>query len=184
MKRYSLSTLYGVGLIGIAPGTFGSAVAALLAYLILAYVPQGYAVLAAGTVLLTVIGTAHAARFMRDRNTTHDPKEIVIDELVGQWLTYLVWFGCFAAVARNPNAAIHLIEQQGASPLYLAIGFALFRFFDILKPWPISWADRRVKGGFGVMFDDILAAIPAGMLLYGIHLFSPIILGQTLEVNP
>lgn len=184
MKRASLSTMYGVGLVGIAPGTFGSAVAALLAYPILAFVPQGYLVLAAGVVLFTVLGTAHASRFMRDRNTTHDPKEIVIDELVGQWLTYCVWLGCFVAIAPSANAARHLIEEHASSPLYLALGFALFRFFDILKPWPISRVDARVKGGFGVMLDDLAAAIPAGLLLYAIHLFSPVLLGQTLEVNP
>lgn len=183
MKRHSLSTMYGVGLVGIAPGTFGSAVAALLAYAILLS-PQGYMLLAAGTGLFTVLGTAHAARFMRDRNTTHDPKEIVIDELVGQWLTYVVWFGCLAAASPSLTVAKRLIVEHANSPFYLVIGFVLFRFFDILKPWPISWVDRRIKGGFGVMLDDIVAAIPAGIMLYLAHLFSPVILGQALEVNP
>ena len=182
MKRYSLSTMYGVGLVGIAPGTCGSLVAALLAYPIL-MLPMGYAWLAAGTLLFTVLGTAHAQRFMRDRNTTHDPKEIVIDELVGQWLTYLVWFGWLYAMAGNADAAKELIMDVASSPLFLAVGFVLFRFFDILKPWPISWADRRVKGGWGVMFDDILAAIPAGTLLYVAYFFSPYLLGQ-IETNP
>lgn len=183
MKRHCLSTMYGVGLVGIAPGTFGSAVAALLAYPIL-MLPQGFAILTAGAIIFTLLGTANAARFMRDRNTTHDPKEIVIDELVGQWFTYVVWFACLFAISPSTDSAMRLLAEVSASPLYLAIGFLLFRFFDILKPWPISLVDRRVKGGFGVMLDDIIAAIPAGLLLYATQLFSPLILGQTLEVNP
>jgi phosphatidylglycerophosphatase A len=182
MKRHCLSTMYGVGLIGIAPGTAGSLVAALIAYPIL-LLPYGYAWLTLGAVLFTLVGTANASRFMRDRNTTHDPKEIVIDELIGQWLTYSIWYGWLFLIAGNTNAAIRLLNSIAASPIYLALGFVLFRFFDILKPWPISLADRRIKGGFGVMFDDILAAIPAGTLLYLAYIFSPYVTG-TLEVNP
>lgn len=182
MKRHCLSTMYGVGLIGIAPGTAGSLVAALMAYPIL-LLPYGYAWLTLGAVALTLVGTANASRFMRDRNTTHDPKEIVIDELIGQWLTYSIWYGWLFLIAGNAAAAIRLLNGIAASPIYLALGFVLFRFFDILKPWPISFADRRIKGGFGVMFDDILAAIPAGTLLYLAYIFSPYVTG-TLEVNP
>lgn len=183
MKRHSLSTMYGAGLISFAPGTMGSLVAAIMAYGIL-QLPMGWAILTAGACLFTVVGTAQAARFMRDRNTTHDPKEIVIDELVGQWLTYAVWYGWLFAFAASSSAARNLLNEIAASPLYLALGFVLFRVFDILKPWPISRADKRVKGGFGVMLDDILAAIPAGTLLYIAYIFSPVLLGQQLEVNP
>lgn len=185
MKRRCLSTMYGVGLLRGMPGTYGSAVAALLALGIL-QLPLGYAWLALGTVLFTLVGTANASRYMRDRNTTHDPKEIVIDELAGQWLTYVVWFVWLACLTRDLSAAQRLLDTVVASPLFLplfALGFVLFRFFDILKPWPISFADRRLKGGFGVMFDDLLAAIPAGTLLYVAYIFSPYITG-TLEVNP
>ena len=66
-----------------------------------------------------------------------DPGFVVIDEVAGQWVVLL-------AVPFNP--------------LGWALGFVLFRLFDILKPWPVSWADRRIKGGFGIMLDDLLAA--------------------------
>ena len=183
MKRHCLSTMYGVGLMRVAPGTFGSLVSVLLAYPIL-LLPYGYAWLTAGALVFTILGTANAQRFMRDRNTTHDPSEIVIDELVGQWLTYSVWFAWLYAIAGNDAAAKELLADVSTNPIYIGLGFVLFRLFDIVKPWPISWADRHVKGGFGVMFDDILAAIPAGTVLYLIHLFAPVILGQQLEVNP
>lgn len=182
MKRHCLSTMYGAGLVRIAPGTCGSLVAALLAYPIL-LLPQGYVWLTAAALVLLVLGTANASRFMRDRNTTHDPKEIVIDELVGQWLTYSVWYGMLVAIAGNMMVAKRLLDEVAASPLYLLLGFVFFRLFDIVKPWPISWADRRLKGGFGVMFDDVLAAFAAGTLLYVVYLFMPYFMGQ-LEVNP
>ena len=126
----------------------------------------------------------NANQFMRARNTTHDPQEIVIDELIGQWLTYSVWLGWLYAIAGNADTARHLLADVSTSPLYLGLGFVLFRFFDILKPWPISWCDRHIKGGFGVMFDDIAAAIPAGTVLYLCYLFSPMLTGAPLEVNP
>jgi phosphatidylglycerophosphatase A len=49
--------------------------------------------------------------------------------------------------------------------LWMVIGFVLFRFFDILKPWPISWFDRKVSGGFGVMLDDLIAGLFAAVIL-------------------
>ena len=182
MKRACLSTMYGVGLVRWAPGTAGSLVAALIAYPIL-LLPMGYCWLTVGALLFTWLGTVNANRYMRDRNTAHDPSEIVIDELIGQWLTYTVWYGWLYAMAGNADAASDLLADVAASPLYLVLGFVFFRLFDILKPWPIRAADRHIKGGFGVMFDDILAALPAGTLLYGAYLVSPFLLGH-LEVNP
>ena len=75
----------------------------------------------------------------------HDPGWIVIDELVGQWL-------CFA-----------FVPEWNA--LNLAASFILFRFFDILKPAPIKQIDKKLKGGLGVMFDDVVAGIFAGVIL-------------------
>ena len=182
MKRHCLSTMYGVGLIRIAPGTFGSAVAALLAYPIL-MLPQGYLWLTLGAGLFTLLGTANASRFMRDRHTTHDPQEIVIDELIGQWLTYSISLGWLWLMTDGSKQSASLLQEVAASPVWLCVGFVLFRLFDIVKPWPIRAADRHIRGGFGVMFDDILAAIPAGTLLYIAYLSAPLLTG-TVEVNP
>ncbi|MES2984686.1 MAG: phosphatidylglycerophosphatase A [Pseudomonadota bacterium] len=182
MRKTTLATMYGIGLIRIAPGTAGSLVAALLAYPIL-LLPMGWAWLTVGALLFTVLGTRSASKYMRRYETSHDPSEIVVDELVGQWLTYSCLYGWLAAIAGNQGVAVRLIGEVAPQPLYIVLGFVLFRFFDILKPWPISWADRRVKGGFGVMFDDILAAIPAGTVLYLIYFFMPVVLGN-METIP
>ncbi len=74
----------------------------------------------------------------------HDHGGIVWDEFVGYWVTMF------------------------AAPLgwgWVVLGFVLFRFFDILKPWPIGWADKQVSGGLGIMLDDLLAGIMAALCL-------------------
>ena len=73
-----------------------------------------------------------------------DPSEIVIDEVTGMWLTLLVV---------PPNV------------FYYAIGFVFFRIADIWKPWPVSWADRAIKGGVGIMLDDVFAGVYAALAL-------------------
>lgn len=75
----------------------------------------------------------------------HDHSAVVWDEVVGLWIT-------LAAVAPSWPA--------------LLIGFVLFRLFDILKPWPIRWLDRHVQGGLGIMIDDVLAGVFAGLCLW------------------
>jgi len=67
----------------------------------------------------------------------------------------------------------YLITMIAAPPgwQWMLVGFVLFRFFDILKPWPIGWVDRRVHGGLGIMLDDVLAALYAWAILQGIVLF-------------
>jgi phosphatidylglycerophosphatase A len=127
---------FGSGLAPKAPGTVGSAVA-LLPWLALRELPAwGYFGVCAAVFVLG----AWAARRWIERLHSHDPGWIVIDEFVGQWL----------ALAFAPRGW-----------LWPLAGFALFRLFDIWKPWPVSWADRRVHGGLGVMLDDALAGVLA-----------------------
>ena len=115
MKRACLSTMYGVGLIRIGPGTAGSFVAMLLAYPIL-LLNYGYVWLTLGALVFTLLGTINANKYMRDRNTSHDPQEIVIDELIGQWLTYSMWYGWLYIIAGNADAAHQLLKDVSASP--------------------------------------------------------------------
>jgi phosphatidylglycerophosphatase A len=87
-----------------------------------------------------------------------DPSSIVIDEVVGQGLALL--------------PVCYLTSFQGDFYyLWIILGFLLFRFFDILKPWPVSWADQHLKGGFGIMMDDVIAGEISAMLLILGHFF-------------
>ena len=178
-SRRTLATLYGAGLSPKAPGTVGSLVAAVLAYAML-ILPYGWFALVYGTVAYTILGTRSATRYMDVHHCEHDPKEIVVDELAGQWLTYLVGYALYRNIAGITDQNILVIVNAGGSAisgymmalaLYIFLGFLCFRLFDIVKPWPISLADRKVHGGWGVMFDDLLAAIPAGILCSALYHF-------------
>lgn len=132
-----LVTGFGSGLLRPAPGTWGSVLALLIWWWALADLPWP-AQLAAAAVLFAV-GTWLCDRVAHHYGVHDDPR-IVVDEFVGLWITLLA-----------------------APPTWLAagLGFLLFRLFDVWKPWPIRWADRRVPGALGVMLDDVLAGLAA-----------------------
>ena len=134
---------FGSGLSRWAPGTAGSA-AALLPWLALRDLGWPiYAVLVAFAFALGVWASNHAIARLR----IEDPGVVVWDEFVGQWI-----------------ALLPLVVAPRGWPWVVA-AFALFRLFDIWKPWPVSWADRRIKGGLGVMLDDVIAGFYAAILL-------------------
>jgi len=132
---------FGTGLLPLAPGTAGTA-AAIPLYLLLQ--PMGTLYYLAVVLLLALAGIAICG-FTAARLGVHDHPGIVWDEIVG-----------------------YLLTMAFAPPgwLWIALGFGLFRVFDILKPWPIRWCDQRVGGGLGIMLDDLLAALFAALLLY------------------
>lgn len=138
---------FGSGLSPRAPGTAGS-LAALLFFLPLAALPlPAYAALVALAALAGIAICAHAARALG----VHDDGRIVWDEFAGQWLALL--------------PLVPLRHWDGRALAGLVGGFVLFRLFDVAKPWPIGYLDRRVPGGLGIMLDDLLAgALAAGML--------------------
>ena len=180
-----LATMFGIGDVQTAPGTFGSAAATLLAYPVL-LLPTGWVVMIAGIAVLVIIGSKASTAYMeahriKEEKVVHDPKHIVVDEWAGQWLTFSVFHLWLLGMAIDPSAGADLIRSIGGMPHYLLFGFVLFRFFDVLKPWPIRTADKYVKGGFGVMFDDLLAGLAAGTVLFAIHFFGPLISGTMME---
>ncbi|WP_169569156.1 phosphatidylglycerophosphatase A [Sneathiella limimaris] len=130
-----LSTWFWSGLSPKAPGTVGSLAALPFGFVILVYGGQIHLLLA--TVVVFLLGTFTTHIYVT-RTGKSDPKEVVIDEVAGQWLAILV---------------------AGTSPLALLLGFLFFRLFDIWKPWPISWMDKNIKGAIGVMLDDLVAGL-------------------------
>lgn len=141
-----IATWFGAGLLPKAPGTWGSLAALPFAWIVHAELGQGW--LAGAAVLLFAVGTWAAERYRRHAEA-EDPQAVVVDEVVGQWLV--------------------LAALPGPELLSYAIGFALFRLFDVWKPWPVSWADRHVKGGLGIMLDDVLAAAYGASALFLMH---------------
>ena len=128
-----------------APGTWGSLVGVLL-YLLLAglSLPACLLVIAA----LLIIGTFTPGEAEKILNQ-EDPKVVVIDEIAGMLIT---------------------LAGTRPEPLLLLAGFLLFRFFDILKPFPINLIDQRLHGGLGIMLDDVVAGLFSLALLQGISL--------------
>jgi phosphatidylglycerophosphatase A len=132
---------FGAGLSPKAPGTLGT-LAAVPVYLLCSGLPTGaYLAVAAAAAVIGVWVCGRAAQELG----VHDHPGIVWDEIAGFLLT----------MAGTP-----------ASPVTVFAGFVLFRLFDIFKPWPICWCDRRVAGGLGIMLDDLLAGAAAALILH------------------
>lgn len=132
---------FGSGLLPKIPGTWGTVVAIPI-YLLIAHYPFWlYALLTFILIIFSIYACGATARDIG----VHDHPGIVLDEIVGFLLTMLAvpvgWF-------------------------WVVSGFILFRVFDIWKPCPIRWVDRHVKGGWGIVVDDLLAAVYAGVLLH------------------
>jgi len=157
-----VASVFGIGYFDVAPGTVMSAVAVPLAILIGLFGGGGMGILAASLIVL-VIGILATGDHVRQTGR-EDPPECVIDELAGQWLACsfcLLSFGGLLPVT-------HL-----SLPAFF-IAFAAFRLFDIWKPWPVSWADEELKGGVGVMVDDMIAGLMAGAVVIAARYFLPI----------
>lgn len=130
-----LASGFGSGLSPIAPGTMGTLAAMPFWLLFATYLPL-WAYLA--VIVLAFFAGIVICQKASDELGVHDHGGIVWDEFVGLWITMI------AVPISWPNAIL---------------GFLLFRFFDVLKPWPIKLIDEKVNGGFGIMLDDVLAAI-------------------------
>lgn len=146
---HAIATVLGVGHLRPAPGTWGSLVALPLAWLLHAL--GGPWLLVIGAVAAFVAGLWATARETEGQDD-HDPSEIVIDELVGQWIAFLpVSIG-----AAHVGAGLTALW-----PGWIA-AFLLFRLFDIWKPGLIGWADRR-GDALGVILDDVIAGVFAAI---------------------
>jgi len=139
-----LATGLGSGLAPKASGTVGSLLALPIWWFLLADLPLAQQL--SFVVIATAISVWVVDRACRAAGVG-DASAFVLDEFVGQWM----------ALVAAPK-----------SLLWMVVGFTLFRAFDIAKPWPVSWADRNVGGGLGVMLDDALAGVLAAAVLAGL----------------
>lgn len=139
---------FGSGLAPVAPGTFGT-LPALVLWIGLSQLPVSVYII---VIALMAVAGVWICQKASEESGHHDHGSIVWDEIVG----YLV------AVVAIPFSLTAML-----------IAFCLFRFFDIVKPWPVSWADKKLGGGFGIMFDDVLAGLMCCAILHLLHRFFP-----------
>ena len=143
-------TFFGAGLSPIAPGTVGTLASLPVGIAIIYYF--GTETLFMFTLAITVIGIFEVNKY-EQATGIHDHQQIVIDEAAGMWLSLMIAYSTGNAM-NYPYAEI----------LAIVFSFAAFRLFDIWKPSTIGWIDRELKGGLGVMLDDVLAGIAGGLL--------------------
>lgn len=142
-----LSTCAGIGHLPGGPGTYAAIVALPLIVLVGEATPFWMHLVALLIVtMLSFLWCEWAGRALEEE----DSSAIVLDEFLGVWWT--------------------LVAFQNPSHVELVVGLVAFRIFDIAKPWPVGWADRKVKGGLGVMLDDLLAAGWAALVVLGVRL--------------
>ena len=139
-----IATLGGLGKIPIAPGTFGSIFAWLVFIFLSHYVNMIFLTFAVGIFSVWI-----CEKITKDL-VIKDHKSIVIDELVGTWISLL--------------PVLFIADDRYERIIYAAIALILFRFFDILKPYPISFFDKEYKNGLGIVLDDVIAGIFSGIL--------------------
>ncbi len=140
-----LATGFGSGLAPYIPGTIGT-LAAIPFYLLL--VSLSPLLLWIAVFFGTFIGV-YLCQKTSDDMQVHDHGSIVWDEFIGFWITMLL---------------VPVTSWQA-----ILAGFMLFRFFDMVKPWPISWFDKKVQGGLGIMLDDVIAGLISMLLLWFGH---------------
>ena len=146
------TTLFGIGYSPIAPGTIGSIFSIVFLYFLIKFLSYSFLVIIFLIILFTSLKLIEKYSNLLK---SHDSSTIVIDEFLGIFLIIL-----FYDYLKFSNDFI----------MFLLI-LILFRFFDILKIFPINWVDKNIKNSFGVVLDDLLAGVYSIIVLYSINVF-------------
>jgi len=147
-------TMFNIGKLGKFPGTIASAITSLL-YIFFFYLNIHYLILFIIFIFFFFV-SIYLINLLKDEFDDIDSKEIVIDEYLGQSIPILFFY----FILLEASASIDFFS------IIVLISFIGFRFFDILKPYPINYIDNNFKNGFGVVFDDIIAGIFTTVVLY------------------
>ena len=138
-------TMFGLGKAPKIPGTFGSLVTVILLYFFFHIIDLSPNIILTGLIIIFIFSFSAVAAYIKD-NENKDPKEIIIDEFIGQSIPIYL-YEISHGTEKLPNEAI----------IFYGICFILFRFFDIAKPFPVSFFDKNFKNSFGVIMDDVCA---------------------------
>ena len=161
MNKFGLSllTMFGIGHIKYAPGTMASFITCLIYYFLFSIDVNFYYFFLIFVILLiySIILIDKLSHYFKEK----DPKEIVIDEFFGLSIPFVIVMFIYTmplteAWTRNLEFEVY----------YFFLFFILFRFFDIYKPFPINIIDKKMKNGFGVMLDDIMAGVYTFIVFY------------------
>ena len=140
-------TMFGLGRIKIIPGTFGSLATIIILYMLFHIINISSNFILLGLVIIFIYSFPAISSYIKN-NENKDPREIVIDELIGQAIPIFAY------------EISHGTEKSSKEALiFSCICFVLFRFFDIVKPFPVSFFDKNFKNSFGVIMDDVCAGL-------------------------
>jgi len=138
-------TMFGLGKVPKIPGTFGSLATVVVLYLFFHIFNISSNIILIGLIIIFIYSFSAVALHIKN-NENKDPKEVVIDEFIGQSIPIYL-YEISHGIEKNPNEAI----------IFYGICFILFRYFDIMKPFPVSFFDKNFKNSFGVIMDDVCA---------------------------
>ena len=138
-------TLFGLGKIPKIPGTFGSLATVVILYLFFHILNISSDIILIGLIIIFIYSFLAVATHIKDKENK-DPKEVVIDEFIGQSIPIYL-YEISHGTEKSPDEAL----------IFYGVCFILFRFFDIAKPFPVSFFDKNFKNSFGVIMDDVCA---------------------------
>ena len=138
-------TMLGLGKVPKVPGTFGSLATVIILYLFFHTFNISSNIILIGLITIFIYSFSAVATHIKD-NENKDPKEVVIDEFIGQSIPIYL-YEISHGTEKSPDEAV----------IFYGICFVLFRFFDIAKPFPVSFFDKNFKNSFGVIMDDVCA---------------------------
>jgi len=138
-------TIFGLGKLPKIPGTFGSLATVIILYIFFHILNLSSHLILIGLMTIFIFSFYSVASYIKD-NENKDPKEVVIDEFIGQSIPIYL-YEISHGTEKTPEEAI----------IFYCICFVLFRFFDISKPFPVSFFDKNFKNSFGVIMDDVCA---------------------------
>ena len=138
-------TMFGLGKIPKIPGTFGSLATIIILYIFFHIIDLSSNIVLVGLIITFIFSFIAVAAYIKD-NENKDPKEVVVDEFIGQSIPIYL-YEISHGTNKSPEEAI----------IFYSICFVLFRFFDIVKPFPVNFFDKKFKNSFGVIMDDVCA---------------------------
>ena len=139
--------MFGLGKIKFIPGTFGSLATVIIHYILFHIFDLSSNLILLGLIIIFIYSFSAVANHIKD-NDNKDPREIIIDEFIGQSIPIYLYEVSHGTEKSSEEAII-----------FYTICFVLFRFFDIKKPFPVSFFDKNFKNSFGVIMDDVCAGI-------------------------